>query len=186
MDESLRNALLRLVKIKFAGSPNIVSLAEDIVQDAYTRLRASADYAPEKENYGYLSVACMRQAYRKFIAQAVDFKRIYLDDTGTTVLDETDIAMELIQTEDAAAVLESLKTLRDIERVIVTQRYYGDLSFAQIAKENGLKLSTVLSHHRRALAKLRPKLTNTLGYGKEPYYEQNVMETGKNKRKIVE
>jgi DNA-directed RNA polymerase specialized sigma24 family protein len=88
-----------------------------------------------------------------------------LDDSGTTLLDETDIARELIQTEDAAAVLESLKTLRDIERVVVTQRYYGGFSFAQIAEENGLKLNTVLSHHRRALGKLRPQLTNTLGIG---------------------
>jgi DNA-directed RNA polymerase specialized sigma24 family protein len=64
-----------------------------------------------------------------------------------------------------------LKVLREIERVVITQRYYGDLSFVEIANTNGLKLNTVLSHHRRALGKLRPQLTKLLGYRKEEGYE---------------
>jgi DNA-directed RNA polymerase specialized sigma24 family protein len=68
-------------------------------------------------------------------------------------------------------VLESLKALRDIERVVITQRYYGDFSFAEIAKVNGLKLNTVLSHHRRALDKLRPQLTKLLYFRKDESYE---------------
>ena len=171
MDGELRNALLRLIRHKFAGYPNVAVLADDIVQDTYVRLRTSRSYTPEKENYGYLSVVCIRLAYRKFMAQASDYRQVYLDGPGTSLIDEKDIADELIQAEDAAAVLESLKTLRDIERVVITQRYYGDFSFVQIAKANRLKLNTVLSHHRRALAKLRPQLTKLLGYGKEQYYE---------------
>ena len=143
------------------------SLADDIVQEAYVRLRASTVYTPEKENYGYLSTVCIRLAYRKFMAQAADFKRVYLDEEGTSLLEESDIVEELIRTEDTAAVLESLKTLRDIERIVITERYYGDFSFAQIAEANGLKLNTVLSHHRRALAKLRPQLTKYLAYEEE-------------------
>ena len=171
MDEELRNALLRLIRHKFTGYPNVALLAEDIVQSAYISLRSSKEYIPEKENYGYLSVVCIRLAYRKFMTQASDFSRVYLDAEGTSLLDETDIADELIRTEDAGAVLESLKILRDIERIVITQRYYGDFSFAEIAKANGLKLNTVLSHHRRALSKLRPQLTQLLGYRKEESYE---------------
>lgn len=167
MDGELRSSLLRLIRKKFAGYPNVASLAEDIVQEAYIRLRASAAYTPEKENYGYLSAVCIRLAYRKFMAQATEFKRVYLDEEGTFLLEEADIVEELIRTEDTAAVLESLKTLRDIERIVITERYYGDFSFAQIARANGLKLNTVLSHHRRALAKLRPQLTKFLAYTEE-------------------
>ncbi|MDR0324515.1 MAG: RNA polymerase sigma factor [Oscillospiraceae bacterium] len=177
MDEELRGALLRLIRHKFAGYPNASSLAEDIVHDAYETLRTSRQYAPEKENYGYLSVVCIRLAYRKFMAQSADFRNTYLDAEGTSLIDESDIADELLQTEDANAVLESLKVLREIERIVVTQRYYGDFSFAEIAKRNGLKLNTVLSHHRRALGKLRPQLTKLLGYGKETPNEYNSMET---------
>jgi RNA polymerase sigma-70 factor (ECF subfamily) len=149
----------------------VASLANDIVQKVYINLRSSKVYTPDKENYGYLSVACVRLAYRKFMAQASDFKRVYLDAEGTTLLDEMDIAEEIIRSEDAAAVLESLKVLRDVERVVITQRYYGNFSFAEIAEANGLKLNTVLSHHRRALGKLRPQLTKLLGFGKEHYDE---------------
>ena len=167
MDGELRSSLLRLIRRKFAGYPNVASLADDIVQEAYVRLRASTVYTPEKENYGYLSTVCIRLAYRKFLAQAADFKRVYLDEEGTSLLEESDIVEELIRTEDTAAVLESLKTLRDIERIVITERYYGDFSFAQIARANGLQLNTVLSHHRRALAKLRPQLTKFLAYTEE-------------------
>ncbi|MCL2189310.1 MAG: sigma-70 family RNA polymerase sigma factor [Defluviitaleaceae bacterium] len=171
MDEELRNALLRLVRFKFASYPNVAVLADDIVNDAYVKLRTSKAYAAEKVNYGYLSVVCVRLAYRKFMAQGVDFSQMYFDAEGTSLVDETDIAREIIAAEDAAAVLESLKVLRDIERIVITQRYYGELSFAEIAASNGLKLNTVLSHHRRALGKLRPQLTKLLSYRKEDYDE---------------
>jgi len=171
MDRELHNELIRLIRRKFAGYPNVASLAEDIVNDAYIRLRSSKGYELQKENFGYLSVVCIRLAYRKFMAQAADFERVYMDAEGTSLLDETDIAKEIIRTENASAVLESLKVLRDIERVVITQRYYGDLSFIEIANANGLKLNTVLSHHRRALGKLRPQLTKLLGYRKEESYD---------------
>jgi RNA polymerase sigma factor (sigma-70 family) len=175
MDGELRNSLLRLVRQKFAGYPNVTLLADDIVHDAYVRLRSSRSYTQDKENYGYLSVVCIRLAYRMFIAQASSLRQLCLDE-GTSLIEETDIANELLHTEDANAVLESLKVLRDIERIVITQRYYGDFSFAEIAHRNGLNLNTVLSHHRRALAKLRPQLTKLLGYEKEQSYEQNTLE----------
>ena len=171
MDEELRNSLLKLVRYKFSKYPNVSLLADDIVHDAYIKLRSSKSYLPEKENYGYLSVVCIRLAYRKFITQSKEHQQISLDAEGTSLLDETDIVHELIKTEDTEAVLESLKTLRDIERIVITQRYYGDFSFAHIAKNNRLNINTVLSHHRRALGKLRPRLTNLLGYRKELHDE---------------
>ena len=171
MDEELRSKLIRLIRYKFAGYPNVAILAEDIVHDAYVALQTSKAFRPDKENYGYLSLICIRLAYHAFMAQAADFQQLSIDMEGTSLIDETSIIDEILQTEDTVAVLESLKVLRDIERIVVTQRYYGDFSFAKIAEINGLKLNTVLSHHRRALGKLRPQLTNILGYGKEQYYE---------------
>ena len=167
MDEKLRNSLLKLVRNKFSNQSNISFFADDIVHDAYIKLRSSKSYHPEKENYGYLSVVCIRLAYRMFISQASDYQQVSLDMEGTSLLDESDIVEELIKAEDTSIVLESLKTLRDIERIIITQRYYSDFSFTKIAKSNGINLNTVLSHHRRALGKLRPQLTNLLGYGKD-------------------
>jgi len=175
VDEELRKKLVQLIRYKFASYQNVSILADDIVHDAFISLRSSKAFHPDKENYGYLSVVCIRLAYRKFMAQSTEFQQLSIDTEGTSIIDETDIAGEIIQAEDADAVLESLKVLRDIERIVVTQRYYGDFSFAKIAEVNGLKLNTVLSHHRRALGKLRPRLTNILGYGKEQYYEQKTI-----------
>ena len=171
MDAELRESLVRLIRRKFAGCPNVASQAEDIAHDAYAALRASAFYSAEKENFGYLSVACMRAAYRAFASQTQDFKNTYYDGGGQPLVSEEDVARELTEAENSAEILESLKTLREIERIVISQRYYGDFSFAKIAEANGLKLNTVLSHHYRALGKLRPRLTSVLGYGKEQYYE---------------
>ena len=90
-------------------------------------------------------MVCIQLAYRKFMAQATDFGRVYLDAEGTSLLDETDVADEIIRTENVIAVLESLKVLRDVERIVITQRYYGDFSFAEIARANNLKLNTALT-----------------------------------------
>jgi len=175
LDEELRSGLIRLVRSKFASYPNVAIYAEDIVHDAFIALRISKAFHPEKENYGYMSVICIRLAYHKFMAQAAELQQLSIDTEGTSLIDETSITDEILQAEDAAAVLESLKVLRDIERIVITQRYYGDFSFAKIAELNGLKLNTVLSHHRRALGKLRPQLTKILGFGKEQYYESKTI-----------
>jgi RNA polymerase sigma factor (sigma-70 family) len=165
VEEALRERLVRYVAGKFGGYPNVAFLAEDIVQQAYVSAVTGKQYTAEKENFAYLSVVCLRQGYRLFLAQAQEHSRfVGLDDN---LVSEADAVDELHRAEDASVVLESLKTLREIERIVVTQRYYGDFSFAEIAKSNGLKLNTVLSHHRRALEKLRPTLTRLLGYGKE-------------------
>lgn len=171
MDEELRKSLVRLIRYKFATYPNVAILADDIVQDAYLCLRLGKTYSPDKENYGYLSVVCIRLAYREFMSQTADFANVFLDEEGTSLIAESDILEEIIQAEDAAEVLESLKILRDIERIMITQRYYGYFSFAEIAERNGIKLNTVLSHHRKALQKLRPQMTKLLGYRKEQDYE---------------
>ena len=170
MDEALRGALVRLIRYKFAGYPNVASLADDIVHDAYLKLRASKGYAQEKENYGYLSVACVRLAYRKFMTQTVDFGHVYID-AGVPLVDESDAAREIIAAADTTAILESLATLRRIERIVINQRYYGNFSFAEIAAANGMKINTILSHHRRALAKLRPTLNKLLQLGKEQHHD---------------
>ncbi|MDR2598813.1 MAG: sigma-70 family RNA polymerase sigma factor [Oscillospiraceae bacterium] len=171
MDEELRNSLLRLIRYKFAGYPNVTSHAEDIIHTAYVNLRSGNSYAPEKENYGYMSVMCIRLAYRVFMSQAVEFEQKIILTDEIALIDETDIVEELIRVDEAYAVLESIKVLREIERIVITQRYYGNFTFNEIAENNGLKLNTVLSHHRRALNKLRPQLTKMFDYGKEENYE---------------
>lgn len=163
MDEVLRLSLMRFVRAKFHSYPNIATLADDIVQEAYLNLLSSRRYSVEKENFGYLSVSCLRVAYRQFMAQSRNHEQMSDDTTDSILINEKDFIDEILEAENTQAILASMDVLKEIEKIIVTQRYYGDFSFSEIAEANNLKLNTVLSHHRRALEKLRPRLTRLLG-----------------------
>jgi RNA polymerase sigma-70 factor (ECF subfamily) len=64
----------------------------------------------------------------------------------------------LIRGETVDAVRRALGTLPDPQRQVVLARVYGDKTFAQIARESGLPLGTVLTRMRLALNKLRDAL----------------------------
>ena len=79
-------------------------------------------------------------------------------------INEDDFVNDILKEEDTREILDSLEVLKQIERIIITQRYFGDLKFNEIAEKNNLKLSTVKSHHRRALEKLRRSMTKNIDY----------------------
>lgn len=154
MDEwgELRNNLVQYVKSKFSTRPAIYDLSEDIVDEAIMETIKQQDNG--KCNFGYLSKVSVHIAYRYF--KRLDNDKIYINTLD--FIDTPNAVDEIMQSESAAEVLNSLDILKQVERVIILQRYYGDYSFAEIAAANNIKLNTVLSHHRRALEKLRPEL----------------------------
>jgi RNA polymerase sigma factor (sigma-70 family) len=64
----------------------------------------------------------------------------------------------LIRNETAAAVREALAGLPEEQRKVVRARIYDEKPFAEIARELGLPLGTVLTRMRLALEKLRRAL----------------------------
>jgi RNA polymerase sigma factor (sigma-70 family) len=64
----------------------------------------------------------------------------------------------LIRGETIDAVRQALGTLPDPQRQVVLARVYDDKTFAQIARESGLPLGTVLTRMRLALKRLRNAL----------------------------
>jgi RNA polymerase sigma-70 factor (ECF subfamily) len=64
----------------------------------------------------------------------------------------------LIRGETVDAVRRALSALPDSQRQVVLARVYDDKTFAQIAREHGLPLGTVLTRMRLALNKLRGAL----------------------------
>lgn len=153
--EELRAELVSFVRRKFYSRPSVAELAEDIVNQAFVETMVN----PEKCNFGYLSKVCIHAAYRYFKrSDQNDTMLLPFSDT-LDFMDENDVVEEIIQSENSSEILASLQTLKEIERIVIWQRYYVDFSFAEIAEQNHIKLSTVLSHHRRALEKLRPHLT---------------------------
>jgi RNA polymerase sigma-70 factor (ECF subfamily) len=154
VDERLRIELVRYIRRKFTNLNNITDLAEDIVHDAYLLVKNESQY-----NFGYLSKVCIRLAYRQYREQKKQ-ETDYID----LLISEDDIVEQVTGHETATAVIESINTLREIERKILTLRYYEDCSFAEISRKIGVKLSTVLTTHYRALEKLRPKLSKIIDY----------------------
>jgi len=159
---TLRASLLDYILRKFSSRRSIASHAEDIVDEAFAAVLAGRSYDPSLLNFGYLSVAATRAAYRYWRARDADATRIAPLEAALECVGVDEFVEELCRADDSAAVLDSLDCLRDIERIVVEQRYYGDFTFAEIAARNGLRLNTVLSHHRRALERLRLRLSRYL------------------------
>jgi RNA polymerase sigma-70 factor (ECF subfamily) len=166
MDErgELREKLLRLIKRKFWSRPGISDYADDIVNEAFLKLFEGKNYSPDKESFAYLSVVCTRIAFKYFKKGFYDTSNKTCIEDCLNFIDEEDFVDDILKNEDASAVLESLDVLKEIERVVITQRYYGNFTFAEIAEANNINLNTILSHHRRALEKLRPVLTKYLDF----------------------
>ena len=156
--EELRNELVRYIKRKFSNLNNIADIAEDIVHDAFL-VAKNEDHI----NFGYLSTVCIRLAYREYKRQ----KRQEIDYVDL-LISEDDVAVQIMERELASDVLSSLDTLREIEKTILTLRYYEDCSFSEISKKTGIKINTVLTTHYRALEKLRPRLSKLVDFNYKP------------------
>ena len=156
--EELRCELVRYIRHKFSNLYNVTILAEDIVHDAFLSVKNESQC-----NFGYLQAVCIRIAYREYKRQKRQ-ETDYID----LLIDEDDVVEQVMEQEQASAVLESLDTLREIERKILTLRYYEDCSFAEISRQTGIKLNTVLTTHYRALEKLRPRLSKVINYHEYP------------------
>ena len=60
-----------------------------------------------------------------------------------------------MQSEARRELEAAMELLTAAQRRVLLLRYYGDLSFAEIAETMGCPLSTALSHCRRGLLALR-------------------------------
>ncbi len=67
----------------------------------------------------------------------------------------------LARAEAASRLEEALEHLSPMQRRVLLLRYYGELSFAEIAQITDCPLNTVLSHCRRGLIAMRKLLVET-------------------------
>jgi RNA polymerase sigma-70 factor (ECF subfamily) len=74
----------------------------------------------------------------------------------------------VVRNETVEAVRDAVGRLPDAQRRVVVARVYDDKTFAEIARESGLPLGTVLTRMRLALARLRDALRATDDHEPEP------------------
>jgi len=155
----LRARLVAYMRKKFYTRRNAAEFADEIVNQAFLDV-AAAGGDEGRYNFGYMATACLRRAYKVFHRNDVWDGRTAAYDEAVSLIDEAHFVQEIEQAEDTAAIVASLDVLKEVERVIVRERYFGDFTFREIGERHDIKLNTVLTHHRRALNKLRPILTN--------------------------
>ena len=112
----------------------LIRIADRLAQDRFRRL-------------GGLGRA--RQGAEVLLGEA-EWDRVEPPDTRAPA------ASEQLEREDARRVLEiALEALTEPQRRTLLLRYYGDLSFAEIASSMGAPVNTVLSHCHRGLKAMR-------------------------------
>ena len=161
--EDLRLNLVLYIKKKFYTRKNIIDMADEIVNQTFLDIMKSKGYNAEQLNFGFMSVACIRTAYKMYHRNDRD-NNIMMDfELAAPLIDEDSFVSEIERAEDAAFITQSLQALKQIEQIVIRERYYGEFSFREISERHGINLNTILSHHRRALEKLRPIISSYFG-----------------------
>jgi len=147
--KAVRGFLLAMVR-----RPDV---ADDLSQEVFCRAwQARSRYREQGTARAYLlriadRLVCDHGRSRKW--------QINLDEDGWGRHDPSDPAAgplaALVLVEETSQLAAALDRLSPAQRRVLLLRYYGQLSFADIAAMTGLPLGTALSHCRRGLETLR-------------------------------
>lgn len=132
-------------------------VAEDVTQEVFRRAwQARNAYREQGTPRAYL----LKIADRLVIDHARKSKpEVHLNEEGWAVSEPVDAGggpeTNIKKSEARRELDEALELLSPQQKRVLLLRYYGDLSFAEIAETVGCPLSTALSHCRRGLLALR-------------------------------
>ena len=133
--------------------------AADLVQEVFFRAwRKRFDYLHRGQDRAFLftvadRLACDHLRRLNRLAGLSDF-----DEPAAAV----DPAAKLLHTETETAVKTAIERLSEAQQRTLLLRFYGELSFQQIAEALDSPVGTVLSHCRRGLERLRESLAGEL------------------------
>jgi RNA polymerase sigma-70 factor, ECF subfamily len=150
---SVRGYLLGLVR-----RPDV---ADDLLQEVFRRAWQSADrYRDEGHDRAYL----LRIADRLVVDRSRRLGReVNLDDASWHEVEPEAESVspldDLAQDETSAELTAALAQLSLAQRRVLLLRYFGDLTFEEIAQALDCPLGTALSHCRRGLTALRKLMT---------------------------
>ena len=126
-------------------------VAEDLMQETLLHaLRGLESYRPEGKFRAWLFRIAANQA-RDWIRRQK--RRPGVEDGPVPVADDPPDSGAVAR-ERARAVEKGLASLSEPDREILLMRYYGDMTFKEIAQAGGEPLGTVLARAHRALKKL--------------------------------
>lgn len=146
----------RLVRAYLVALVRRDDVADDLVQEVFRRAWQARDrYTDQGTPRAYL----LRIADRLVCDRARrEGREVTLDDSGWTAHEPvswTEPEADLCRAEARAALFAALDLLSPAQRRVLLLRYFGSLSFSEIAATLDVPLGTVLSHCRRGLLTLR-------------------------------
>ena len=133
-------------------------LADDLLQETFCRAwQARSKYREVGQERAYLLRIADRLARDRLrAARRRGLGLLAVEDPHEPPDPASESPWESVsQQETEHALRVALESLSDAQRRTLLLRYYGNLSFDEIASELACPLGTVLSHCRRALATLR-------------------------------
>lgn len=133
-------------------------LADDLLQETFFRAwRARGRYAAAGRERAYLIRIADRLALDQ-LRRGVRQRAAELDEAGPEA-DESEAPLaRLLAGEAQHQLADALAALSEPQRRTLLLRYYGQMSFQDIARTLACPLGTALSHCRRGLSALRKLL----------------------------
>lgn len=135
-------------------------LADDLLQEVFARAWRSRDTYREQ---GHERAFLLKIADRLTIDHARRRAEIQLDEPAWREVEPADDGAEpleaLARQEASDEMLMLLNQLTPAQTRVLMLRFFGELTFDEIAQTLSCPLGTVLSHCRRGLAALRQKMT---------------------------
>lgn len=139
--------------------------ADDVVQEVFRRAWIARDrYQDQGHERAYL----LRIADRLVVDRSRRLGlEIHVDDATWKQVepasDDPEPGDAIAMVETSAELTAALERLSSTQKRVLLLRYFGDLTFEQIAETLGCPLNTALSHCRRGLIALRRLLPEEVG-----------------------
>ncbi|MCL4205917.1 MAG: RNA polymerase sigma factor [Pirellulaceae bacterium] len=138
-------------------------VADDVLQETFRKAWEARDRYQET---GLARAYLLRIADRLVCDRARRSGReTTLDGTALELCEsgpDSDPTLAMQQSEQRRRLNDALKELSPLQQRVLLLRYYGEMSFADIADTVGCPLSTALSHARRGLSALRKRLVEVV------------------------
>jgi len=140
-------------------------LADDLTQEVFQRAWIARDrYVDRGQDRAYLLTIADRLVCDRF--RRIERETVLDGDAWTAlqpIAAEREPLERLMTLEAGGKVREALERLSPAQRRVLLLRFYGEMTFEQIAETMQCPLGTVLSHSRRGLLVLREMLEDLRG-----------------------
>lgn len=143
--------------------------AEDVAQEAFVKAYCALDqFEPGAEFRPWLLQIVTNEALNR---RRTDQRRVNLEQraAGTHLSQPPFVSPEenVLATEQRELIDRALSDLNDMDRIVLTYRYFVELSVAEMAGILGCTESTIRTRLSRALGRFRDRMTGTEEHGSE-------------------